>query len=471
MSKSRGNVVEPWDVIDRHGADAFRWYYFTSKQPWDGYRFSVETVGESVRQFMLTLWNAYAFLVLYANAGEVEFDRSPAGLPEGATDLDRWILSRLQATTEIAIDRLDDYDTTLAGRAIAAFVDELSNWYVRRSRRRFWEEDRAAFATMQRCLVEVSKLAAPLVPFVTDEMYENLDGGEPSVHLCDYPEPDASLARRGARVADAGGPRRRRARAGRPRSGPAEGAPAARRGGGRRGRPRAGGDRALPGAGARRAQRQAAPLRVGGRGAGAVGAEAQLPDARPPVRQEHAARGERGGRPRRAERRGAAARGGRGGRLDRRRGALAGLGRRPARPSAARRATSSSARERTRWRSTSSSTTTCVARASPARWCTASRPRARRPGSRCRTRIALTLAGDAELIDAARAHEPYVAGETLASELSFDGADASERRSHRHDRRPRAPDRGGAGAAGLAPPARVQGPWRRPGPSAASFEK
>jgi isoleucyl-tRNA synthetase len=193
MSKSRGNVVEPWDVLDRHGADAFRWYYFTSKQPWDGYRFSVDTVGESVRQFMLTLWNAYAFHVLYANAGEVEFDRSPTGVPEGATDLDRWILSRIQATTEIAIDRLDDYDTTLAGRAIAAFVDELSNWYVRRSRRRFWEEDQAAFATMHRCLVEVSKLAAPLVPFVTDEVYGNLDGGEPSVHLCDYPEPDASL--------------------------------------------------------------------------------------------------------------------------------------------------------------------------------------------------------------------------------------------------------------------------------------
>jgi isoleucyl-tRNA synthetase len=193
MSKSRGNVVEPWEVLDRHGADAFRWYYFTSKQPWDGYRFSVDTVGESVRQFMLTLWNAYAFHVLYANAGEVEFDRSPEELPEGATDLDRWILSRLQATTEIAIDRLDDYDTTLAGRAIAGFVDELSNWYVRRSRRRFWEEDRAAFATMHRCLVQVSKLAAPLVPFVTDEVYGNLDGAEPSVHLCDYPEPDASL--------------------------------------------------------------------------------------------------------------------------------------------------------------------------------------------------------------------------------------------------------------------------------------
>jgi len=193
MSKSRGNVVEPWEVIERHGADAFRWYYFTSKQPWDGYRFSVETVGESVRQFMLTLWNAYAFCVLYANAGGVEFERSEDDAPADATDLDRWVLSRLDATIELATDRLDDYDTTLAGRAIATFVDELSNWYVRRSRRRFWDEDPVAFAVLHRCLVTVAKLAAPLVPFICDAIYENLDGSEPSVHLCDYPRADARL--------------------------------------------------------------------------------------------------------------------------------------------------------------------------------------------------------------------------------------------------------------------------------------
>ncbi len=183
MSKSRGNVVDPWDVIDAHGADAFRWYYFTSKQPWDGYRFSLETVGESVRQFMLTLWNTYGFYVLYANAGDVE----PA---EGeVTELDRWVLSRLAATTEVAIERLDDYDTTSAGRAIAAFVDDLSNWYVRRSRRRFWDGEPAAFWVLRECLVTVSKLLAPLTPFIADAMYENLDASEPSVHLCDYPAP------------------------------------------------------------------------------------------------------------------------------------------------------------------------------------------------------------------------------------------------------------------------------------------
>jgi isoleucyl-tRNA synthetase len=190
MSKSRGNVVVPWDVIERHGADAFRWYYFTSKQPWDGYRFSLETVGESVRFFMKTLWNTYGFFVLYANAAEVELAEATAAEP---SDLDRWALSRLQATTEIAIERLEDYDTTSAGRAIAAFVEDLSNWYVRLSRRRFWDGEPTAFHTLRACLVETAKLIAPLTPFISDELYENLDGAEPSVHLCDYPEPDSGL--------------------------------------------------------------------------------------------------------------------------------------------------------------------------------------------------------------------------------------------------------------------------------------
>jgi isoleucyl-tRNA synthetase len=192
MSKSKGNVVVPWDVLDQHGADAFRWYYFTSKQPWDGYRFSLEAVGESVRQFMKPLWNTYALFALYANVNDVE----PVALDElraDLTDIDRWILSRLQAVTATVIERLDDYDTTTAGRAIAAFVDELSNWYVRRSRRRFWDGDPAAFATLRECLVTTAKLLAPLTPFVADAIYENLDGAEPSVHLCDYPEPDAAL--------------------------------------------------------------------------------------------------------------------------------------------------------------------------------------------------------------------------------------------------------------------------------------
>ena len=180
----------PWEVIDQHGADAFRWYYFTSKQPWDGYRFSLETVGEAVRQFMLQLWNTYGFYVLYANANGIERE-TPVALDD-LTELDRWALSRLEATTATVTERLDDYDTTTAGRAIAALVDDLSNWYVRLSRRRFWDGDPAAFGVLRTCLVQISKLLAPLTPFIADELFENLDGSEPSVHLCDFPAVDAS---------------------------------------------------------------------------------------------------------------------------------------------------------------------------------------------------------------------------------------------------------------------------------------
>ncbi|MBV9819265.1 MAG: isoleucine--tRNA ligase, partial [Solirubrobacterales bacterium] len=184
MSKSQGNAVEPWEVIDRYGADALRWYFFTSKYPWDGYRFSLETIGETVRPFMNQLWNTYAFHVLYANAGSLARD---AGGEGEHSDLDRWVRSRLQATVEIVRGSLDGFDATGAGRAIAAFVDELSNWYVRRSRRQFWDGDPAAFATLRECLVTVAKLLAPFCPFLADEIYDNLDGREPSVHLCDFP--------------------------------------------------------------------------------------------------------------------------------------------------------------------------------------------------------------------------------------------------------------------------------------------
>ncbi|HEY2438062.1 MAG TPA: isoleucine--tRNA ligase, partial [Solirubrobacteraceae bacterium] len=187
MSKSRGNAVEPWDVIDRYGADALRWYFFTSKQPWDGYRFSLDTIGEAVRQFLLQLWNTYSFYVLYANANEVP--RDARGNTQ--SDLDRWILSRCDATTEIVRDRLEQFDATAAGRAIQAFVDELSNWYVRRTRREFWDGSWAAFETLRSCLLTVAKLLAPFCPFVADEIYDNLDGREPSVHLCDFPEAGA----------------------------------------------------------------------------------------------------------------------------------------------------------------------------------------------------------------------------------------------------------------------------------------
>ena len=201
MSKSRGNVVEPWDVLDAHGADAFRWYYLTAQQPWSGYRFSVETVGQSVRQFLLTLWNTYSFWVLYANAESLAPSDFTAA-PEPGEDLDRWALSRLQATISIVRERMDAFDCTAAGRAIATYVEELSNWYVRLSRRRFWEGDRAAFATLRHCLLETAALLAPFTPFLADEIHLNLEWGESggagdlpdSVHLRDFPEPDPARA-------------------------------------------------------------------------------------------------------------------------------------------------------------------------------------------------------------------------------------------------------------------------------------
>jgi len=211
MSKSRGNTVEPWQVLDSHGADAFRWYFFTSRQPWDGYRFSEEAIAEGVRLFLKQLWSTYYFYVLYARAGAGALSRSfandnseagdsptdgesePGGAPAPAhasgpdADLDRWALSRTAATAELVAERLDAYDVTSAGRAIAELVDELSNWYVRRSRRRFWDGEPRAFATLRECLLTIAKLLAPLCPFVADEIYDNLDGTLASVHLCDFP--------------------------------------------------------------------------------------------------------------------------------------------------------------------------------------------------------------------------------------------------------------------------------------------
>jgi isoleucyl-tRNA synthetase len=197
-----GNALDPWDVLERQGADALRWFMVTVGSPWEPRRIGHEVLDEIVRQFMLTLWNVYAFFVTYANAEG--FDPSEiAPLPPGRPALDRWALSQLAGTVRTARDGLETYDATGAGRRIAAFVDDLSNWYVRRARRRFWnpardggerDDVRAAFHTLHTCLVTVAQLLAPFTPFVAEELWQTLVAGRDdapvSVHLSDYPVAD-----------------------------------------------------------------------------------------------------------------------------------------------------------------------------------------------------------------------------------------------------------------------------------------
>ncbi len=200
MSKSLGNVVEPMEVLDRHGADALRWYLFTATRPGEARRFSSNLVAESLRRFLLTLWNTYSFFVTYANIDR--FDPTQAAQGE-RSELDRWVLSELYTLVRRVTEQLEEYDPTSAGRAIQSFVGDLSNWYVRRSRRRFWKSESdadklAAYHTLHVCLVTLSKLMAPFTPFVAEEMYQNLvravDKEAPeSVHLAEWPESDASL--------------------------------------------------------------------------------------------------------------------------------------------------------------------------------------------------------------------------------------------------------------------------------------
>ncbi|MCJ7668212.1 MAG: class I tRNA ligase family protein, partial [Anaerolineae bacterium] len=202
MSKSLGNVVDPWDVLRAHGADAMRWYFYTAGPAGSERRFSVELVGEVVRKFLLTLWNTYAFFTIYANIDN--YDPKTPALPVAQRPaLDRWILSELNSLVEKVDKALDDFDVTGAARPIQEFVELLSNWYVRRSRRRFWrseqdEDKRAAYATLYDCLTTLSKLLAPFTPFLAEEIYCNLvssvdEEARESVHLSDFPQPDRCL--------------------------------------------------------------------------------------------------------------------------------------------------------------------------------------------------------------------------------------------------------------------------------------
>ncbi len=201
MSKSRGNTVEPWAVLDAHGADATRWYMYTASPAGSSRRFSLGLVEEGLRRFLLTLWNTYSFFVSYANIDGVDPRTAPGGQ---APELDRWLLSELNTLVAKVTDELENYDPTDGARAIEAFVDDMSNWYVRRSRRRFWRgvsesdaDKQWAYHTLWTALTTVSKLLAPFTPFVAEEIYRNLvvslDPDAPeSVHLAQWPVTDTA---------------------------------------------------------------------------------------------------------------------------------------------------------------------------------------------------------------------------------------------------------------------------------------
>ena len=202
MSKHLGNVVDPFVMLDKFGADALRWYFYTTSAPWLPSRFSEEAVREGQRKFLATLQNTYAFFAMYAQIDGFDPLAHPLDKVE-LTLMDKWILSRLNSLTAKMDDDLSHYRVTESATALAAFVDDLSNWYVRRGRERFWGkgmagDKEAAFATLYHVLVTVSKLSAPFIPFLAEEIYQNLvvnnvPGAPESVHLCDFPESDAAL--------------------------------------------------------------------------------------------------------------------------------------------------------------------------------------------------------------------------------------------------------------------------------------
>ncbi len=200
MSKHKGNVVDPWTVLDNQGADAVRWYFYVGSMPWLPSRFYADAVSEAQRKFMGTLWNTYAFYVLYADIDDFDPTKHKLKLDNV---MDRWILSRLHTLIQTVSKHLNDYRLTEPAREMDKFVDELSNWYVRRCRGRFWapgmEQDKAdAFLTLYTVLETLCRLAAPFIPFMTETMYQNIvrsvdKAAHESVHLCAYPECDESM--------------------------------------------------------------------------------------------------------------------------------------------------------------------------------------------------------------------------------------------------------------------------------------
>ena len=201
MSKHKGNVVDPWSVLDKQGADAVRWYFYTGSNPWLPSRFYDEAVSEAQRKYMGTLWNTYAFFVLYAEIDK--YDPSGYDIKKcKLTLMDKWILSRLNTLIKTVDKGLAAYDITGSARALSAFADELSNWYVRRGRERYWghemtEDKVAAYTTLYHVLVTMAKLTAPFTPFMAESMYQNLvpafyKDAPISVHLCAFPKADDS---------------------------------------------------------------------------------------------------------------------------------------------------------------------------------------------------------------------------------------------------------------------------------------
>ena len=197
MSKSKGNAVDPFDALEKYGADAIRWYFYINSAPWLPNRFHGKAVVEGQRKFMSTLWNTYAFFVLYANIDE--FDPTKYNLDyDSLPVMDKWLLSKLNSVVKAVDENLASYKIPESARALQEFVDEMSNWYVRRSRERFWakgmEQDKInAYMTLYTALVTISKAAAPMIPFMTEDMYQNLvrsvDPSAPeSIHLCDFPQ-------------------------------------------------------------------------------------------------------------------------------------------------------------------------------------------------------------------------------------------------------------------------------------------
>lgn len=202
MSKHKGNVVDPWSVLDKQGADAVRWYFYTSSAPWLPSRFSAENVSEGQRKFMGTLWNTYAFFILYAEIDK--FDPTKYKLADCKLNLmDKWILSGLNTLVGYVDNCLNEYKITESARAIQDFTDNLSNWYVRRSRERYWASDMtedkiAAYVTLYHTLLTLSKISAPYVPFISESIYQNLvvnfDKAQPeSVHLCSFPTAEIAM--------------------------------------------------------------------------------------------------------------------------------------------------------------------------------------------------------------------------------------------------------------------------------------